>query len=88
MMTSRATHELWQKDPLLSVFFGELSEVTRKHSVLESAHEPRLARITARATTSNETDRNDIVTNALKGQICSVFETNGFKDEARKGCPS
>ena len=81
---------LRQKDPLLSVFSGELfhSKLKRKHSVLESAQEPRLARITARATTNNETDKNEIVTNALKGQICSVFETNGFNDEARKGCPS
>ena len=81
---------LWQKDPLFSVFSVEFfrSKLKSKNSVLESAQEPRLARITARATTNNETDKNEIVTNALKGQICSVFETNGFNDEARKGCPS
>ena len=76
---------LWQKDPLLSIFCVELfhSKVKKKPSVLESAQEPRLERITARATTNYETDKNEIVTDALKGKICSEFETNGFKDEAR-----
>ena len=76
---------LWQKDPLLFIFSVERlhSNVERKHSVLKSAHEPRLALITARATTNYETDKNEIVTDALKGKICSEFETSGFKDEAR-----
>ena len=51
--------------------------------MLEPAHEPRLARITARSTTNYETDKNKLVTDALKGKICSEFETTGFKDEAR-----
>lgn len=48
----------------------------------------RLVRVTARARTNNETDKNEIVTNALREQICSEFKRDGFKDEARKVCPS
>ena len=56
--------------------------------MLESTLAPRLSRVTARASTNNETDKNEIVTNASKEQVCSEFETNGFKNEARKVCPS
>ena len=60
----------------------------RKPSVLESARAPRLARITARANTNNETDKNEIVTNALREKKFSEVETDGFKTGARKACTS
>ena len=56
--------------------------------MLESASAHRLARVTARASTNNETDKTKIVINAIKEQICSEFETDGFKYETRKVCPS
>ena len=48
----------------------------------------RLVRVTARARINNETDKNEIVTNALREQICSEIKRDGFKDEVRKVCPS
>ena len=62
---------LWQKYPLHAFSFKSKKKI---FCAWISAR-AWLARITARASRNNETDKSDIVTNALKEQICSEFET-------------